>query len=267
MQAINKSIKRIKLLVPNRLNMLRKIIFYLLVRTLCCDALPKLPSFIKVCHQSDANLPTCIKKSVEELRPLLVKGIPDLDIPSVEPLNISEVVIDQGSGSVSLRSVYKNIQVHGPSKFVIKDIKVDLEKDKMRIKLWLPELEVTCNYSIDGKILMMPISGAGKSTAKYSNIEATITLRAERVKKGEEIYYNVTDFYVNFDIGDAKIHLDDLFNGDKDLGEAMNVFLNDNWRQIASEIKPVLEDNIAMIFKKFANKIFHKYPRNVLIPK
>ncbi|CAH1111899.1 unnamed protein product [Psylliodes chrysocephalus] len=228
---------------------------------------PKLPSYFKICHQSDANLAKCIKKSVEELRPLLVKGIPDLDIPSVEPLIIPEVIIDQGSGPVSLRSVYKDIKVYGPSKFTIKDIKVDLEKDKMRIKLWIPSLKVSCKYSIDGKILMMPIAGSGLSTANYSNIEATVILRAEQIKKGDNIYYNVKDFYVNFDIGDAKIHLDDLFNGDKDLGEAMNLFLNDNWRQIANEIKPVLEDNIAMIFKKFANKIFHKYPKNILIPK
>lgn len=51
-----------------------------------------------------------------------------------------------------------------------------------------------------------------------ANIEATVILRAEQIKKGDNIYYNVKDFYVNFDIGDAKIHLDDLFNGDKDLG-------------------------------------------------
>lgn len=46
----------------------------------------------------------------------------------------------------------------------------------------------------------------------------------------------------------------------------MNLFLNDNWKSVANEIKPVLEDTIANIFKKFANKIFHKYPLNVLLP-
>ncbi|CAG9832504.1 unnamed protein product [Diabrotica balteata] len=178
---------------------------------------PKLPSYFKICSQSAPNLGKCIKKSVEELKPLLIKGIPDLDIPSVEPLHIPEVVIDQGSGPVALKSVYKDIKVYGPSKFIIKDIKVDLEKDKMRIRLFIPRLKVVCNYNMEGKIMMMPISGSGKSSSNYS--------------------------------------------------EAMNMFLNDNWKQIANEIKPVLEDNIAMIFKKFANKIFHKYPKNVLLPK
>lgn len=50
------------------------------------------------------------------------------------------------------------------------------------------------------------------------------------------------------------------------LGEAMNMFLNDNWKQIANELQPVLEDNIAIMFKRFANKIFHKYPISTLLP-
>lgn len=47
----------------------------------------------------------------------------------------------------------------------------------------------------------------------------------------------------------------------------MNLFLNDNWKQIADEIKPVLEDSVAILCKKFANKIFHKFPLEIIFPK
>ncbi|CAH1164070.1 unnamed protein product [Phaedon cochleariae] len=228
---------------------------------------PKLPSYLKICHRSDPNIEKCLKNSVEELKPLLAKGIKELNIPSCEPLLIPEVNIDQGSGPVALKSAYKDIKVYGPSKFVIKQIKVDFEKDKMRLKIWLPHLEVICRYVMDGKILMMPITGSGLSKANYSNIDATITIRAEKINRDNDKYYNVTDFYVQFEIGEANINFDNLFNGDKELGEAMNLFLNDNWKQVAGEIKPVLEDSIASIFKKFSNRIFHKYPINVLLPK
>lgn len=46
----------------------------------------------------------------------------------------------------------------------------------------------------------------------------------------------------------------------------MNLFLNDNWKQVANEIRPVLEDSVAMLFKKFANKIFHKFPIDTIFP-
>lgn len=80
-------------------------------------------SYIKICHRSDPELDTCIKNSVGELRPLLIKGIPELNIPSCEPLRVPEVVIDQGNGAVSLKSTYKNIEIYGPSKFIINQIK------------------------------------------------------------------------------------------------------------------------------------------------
>jgi hypothetical protein len=80
-------------------------------------------SFIKVCRRSDPHLNDCIKNSVEHLRPLLAKGIPEFDIPSCEPLCIPEVVIDQGSGAVAVRSTYRNVKVYGPSKFILRHVK------------------------------------------------------------------------------------------------------------------------------------------------
>lgn len=50
------------------------------------------------------------------------------------------------------------------------------------------------------------------------------------------------------------------------LGEAMNTFLNDNWRHVAQEFKPILEATIGDLFKKFANKLYHKYPIDEILP-
>lgn len=44
-------------------------------------------------------------------------------------------------------------------------------------------------------------------------------MKAERIPKNESTFYNIKDFYVDFNIGYASILLEDLFNGDKDLGE------------------------------------------------
>lgn len=44
-------------------------------------------------------------------------------------------------------------------------------------------------------------------------------MKAEKIQKNSTTFYNVKDFYVDFNIGHASILLGDLFNGDKDLGE------------------------------------------------
>lgn len=80
-------------------------------------------SFLKICKQNDPHLGKCVMESVEQIRPLLSKGIPEFGIPSCEPLKIPEVEIDQGQGAVALMSTYKDIEVHGPSDFVLKGVK------------------------------------------------------------------------------------------------------------------------------------------------
>lgn len=49
-------------------------------------------------------------------------------------------------------------------------------------------------------------------------------------------------------------------------GDTMNRFLNENWRNVVREVQPVLEDTIAELFKSFANKMFHMYPLDMLMP-
>lgn len=44
-------------------------------------------------------------------------------------------------------------------------------------------------------------------------------MKAEKVHKNSTTFYNVKDFYVDFNIGYASILLENLFNGDKDLGK------------------------------------------------
>lgn len=80
-------------------------------------------SFIKICHRSDPNFSDCLKESVNSLKPMLKKGIPELDIPSCEPLFIPELIVDQGTGAVNIKSKYRDIQVYGPSNFVLKSVK------------------------------------------------------------------------------------------------------------------------------------------------
>ncbi|KAF5299976.1 hypothetical protein FQA39_LY11349 [Lamprigera yunnana] len=225
-----------------------------------------LPSFLKVCHQTDPNLNDCIKKAVERIKPMLAKGISDFGIPSLEPLRISKILIDQGSGAISLRSTYTDIEVYGPSNFTLQSVKIDLKKDRVRIKLFLPQLRVVGIYNMEGRIFMMPISGKGESYGNYSDIDVTVTMQGQRINKDLMEYFSIKDFYVDFVLGHVSIKLNNLFNGDKQLGDAMNTFINDNWQSVVKEVKPILEDNIAKIFKNMTNTIFEKYPLNVVLP-
>lgn len=55
-------------------------------------------------------------------------------------------------------------------------------------------------------------------------------------------------------------HFENLFNGDKTLGDNMNSFLNDNWEAIFKEVQESFQNAFADIFQKIISDVFSKYP-------
>lgn len=65
----------------------------------------------------------CIRESVEVLRPRLKKGIPEINVPSIEPLHIDEITIFNGDPPSNLKAFLRNVKVHGASDFQITKLK------------------------------------------------------------------------------------------------------------------------------------------------
>ena len=49
-------------------------------------------------------------------------------------------------------------------------------------------------------------------------------------------------------------------------GDAVNLFLNRNWRNVAVDLQPLLESKIAELLKKFSNNIYHRFTLDQLLP-
>lgn len=152
--------------------------------------------------------------------------------------------------------------------FLFDFYRIDMSKDRIRLKLYIPRLEMDSDYSLKGRILMLPIIGSGQARGNYSDIDVLVTVQGERYQdsRTNKIHFRVSEFYVDFDVGHASIQLDNLFNGEETLADAMNLFLNDNWKTVAAEMKPALEDTVSKLFKTLSNNIYSKYPIDVLLP-
>ena len=61
------------------------------------------------------------------------------------------------------------------------------------------------------------------------------------------------------------MNFDNLFNGDKLLGDTTNLFLNENWEEVVNELKPALEIAIGGIFASVIDPVFSKFAYNELL--
>lgn len=67
---------------------------------------------------------------------------------------------------------------------------------------------------------------------------------------------------VKFNVGGMRIHLDNLFNGNKVLSASFNMFLNQNAKDIIGELREDLESGLADIFTGLWNTVFNAMPLN-----
>lgn len=54
--------------------------------------------------------------------------------------------------------------------------------------------------------------------------------------------------------------LENLFNGDKLLGDTTNRFLNENWSDVINELKPALRNAVGIITGSVIKAVFDKFP-------
>ncbi|XP_059049165.1 protein takeout-like [Achroia grisella] len=225
-----------------------------------------LPPYIKVCQRNDPNVDKCIINSVEELRPKMIEGIPELDVPGIEPLSLGQIALARGPQGAKLTAVVNDVKVRGPSNFIIQELKSDLDKNRFDFKLLLPQLDFAGKYKMDIQVLLLRLQGRGNITGSFKDYACNVTMRGHKEKRGEEEYLQFDPFRVKLRVGQSSIYLTNLFDGDPVLGPATNRVINENSQVFLQEISPVLERSLGELFTEMANKITSKFTYKQLFP-
>ena len=82
-----------------------------------------LAEYLHVCHREDPKLTECMKESIETLRPYLARGIPELDIPSIDPIHLGDLIVAESVPGQGVSISAKDIKAYGPSNFKLKKLK------------------------------------------------------------------------------------------------------------------------------------------------
>ncbi|RZF36621.1 hypothetical protein LSTR_LSTR007324 [Laodelphax striatellus] len=218
------------------------------------------------CHRNSPDFNTCMIKVLHDVRPILKKGVPKMRIQTLEPMFVPQILVKQGSGPVSIDSTFTDQKIHGMTNYMINGIKIDLDNFKMEVDFYLPWLYIEGGYSIKGQILVLPISGSGDSWSNYTTVTGKAVLTGHSESRNGEEYWGIDDLKFSINVKKATIHMNNLFNGNKQLGDAMNNFMSQNFDAVFQELKPVIDEAIAIILKDIIKKLFAKFPVKALFP-
>lgn len=211
-----------------------------------------LPPYIKPCHLNH-GFEKCVKEQIEISLPFFTKGVPELGVPSIDPVHLDDIKID-GNG---LKLTFTEAAMYGLSESKLSDLKVDVNEEKF-VLAFKGNMNLTAKYVVDGQILILPITGKGDAIVKARNVEVEIRSKLTHVKdsKGEHMKL-VTPSY-SYNIESTSFHFDNLFNGNKQLSDATHQFANENWRQIMDDVAPPAIKQIVRTVVKAINKFFAK---------
>lgn len=76
-----------------------------------------------MCKKSDPNLNGCVYNSVDNLKPYLVTGIPQYDIPSLEPIDLGDLIVAGSKTGQGLFITVQDLKAFGASNWRLKNLK------------------------------------------------------------------------------------------------------------------------------------------------
>lgn len=79
------------------------------------------------------------------------------------------------------------------------------------------------------------------------------------IDKNGEIYAELHNAKLELDPEHVSFHFDNLFNGDKALGDNMNEFMNNNWKDIFTELSQSITKALGLVTQSMMNTFFSKF--------
>lgn len=136
----------------------------------------------------------------------------------------------------------------------------DPSTSKFEVYATIPKLSLVGKYKINGIILILSILGGGDASLAFDDVAFTVNFKPKVTMKNGKKYIQTKNYKLDFDTSRMHVHFGNLFNGNKELSDDVNWFLNENWRIIFLDLKPVIIFAVEEISKSVINRIFLKLP-------
>ncbi|CAH4033993.1 circadian clock-controlled protein daywake-like [Pieris brassicae] len=180
------------------------------------------------CKNKDSK---CFDAAFVNAFPKLLSEDSTLGIGSSDPLHIDFI-----DGNLSIiKYKFFNSTVKGYKDCSIKNVKSNLNSLTLNFELDCPEIDSTGKYEVSGRLVVLPVEGEGEyriTTGRYS-IAVNAELKEVQDKNGKT-YLAIKNIKLkNEAIEPVVFDFKNLFNGQKDLSDAVHKFANENWKEVS----------------------------------
>lgn len=214
---------------------------------------------IEKCPYEDSK---CIEKVANEIFSKSPRGVKELNLGVLDPLAVSNVDVKTNANSpISMEIKLRDLKLHGFTGATATEVK-GFNKDmsgpfSMIIKSKVNSL--VGNYEMNGKFLVLPITGKGPCNITLVKPTFTASFKAEPNVIDGKTFLKIKDFKLKMEVKKVINNYENLFN-DKILSENMNALLNENWKDFHEAASPPVVKSIGKDIKNMLSKMFEARP-------
>ncbi|XP_052835252.1 uncharacterized protein LOC128251987 [Drosophila gunungcola] len=227
------------------------------------------PSYIESCRIYEPEFTKCSTRSIQAFMNQLVKGVPELDesFGPIDPMRQDQLVFKQDNSDVATISAnLTDMLISGFGKMVIKESKVSKKDFSWLTKIYLPKMRMDGHYKMLGRILLVPLQGAGKIVMEIDDLDILMSTKTRLHEKGGFTFYNVTSVKVKLEVGKVRTKMDNLFNGQsKEVEKSTNQFFNDNWQDVFEALRPLVDETVERTLLDLLHKTFSLFPASFFV--
>ncbi|KAH1014386.1 hypothetical protein HUJ04_003230 [Dendroctonus ponderosae] len=243
------------------------------------------PEYILPCYKKDPNINKCLQKTFNHLRPYLINGLNDLNVPSIDPFKLDKIIIENGQGPLKVKAAFYNVTATGAQNYTVESINAHVDNYIIEIGLKFPRMDIRGKYDVNGNVLLFPVRSKGDFWAIFRkfflrhnymfyardyaclvDIDAAAKIFGTEFVKDDVRYMKIDKMLVDFRLKKSRFRIRDIINHGNVIGEAMNNFLNNNSEEIIKEMKPAARLSLARHFKGFLNSAFMQLPLKTWLP-
>ncbi|XP_018400191.1 PREDICTED: uncharacterized protein LOC108777730 [Cyphomyrmex costatus] len=218
------------------------------------------------CKRDSNDYSACLKQALEEGWLLIIKGLPEFDIPPLDPLVYENGKFELNSNEIRAELIFSNLIIIGLSKLHFPDVRPHRLNDVFRLEIdaIIPKLTLETDVKINGTLntLMLKVAGEDHLNATAHDVRGTCDLTGHVINDT----WIVEHFHIAPSIGTLKVYFDNLFEGNKELNNLALTFLNEYWPVFYRLMLPFISDILDPWLVGFANKFFSNVPLSNIFP-
>ncbi|XP_039954587.1 protein takeout-like [Bactrocera tryoni] len=221
-----------------------------------------MPPEIEKCRAGDVD---CIAKILPYLLQNYTNGIPEIGLTDIEKLSLNNIIITKAKeqSPVTLNLAFKKMYLHGIRNVTVQRVVgfgKDLLSSKFETYVTIPNLVVDGEYVSSGKVLLLPMDAIGFAKIEMKNTRLSLKFKFDEECKDGKQYAKIKALKCKLTPELIVMQFDNLFNGNKQLGESLNQMINDNWKILWADMESQVNEAVAGIVKRLLANIISVLP-------